>query len=135
MNNIIKTTLLSLASAVFFTSTLAAKGDVQYDIKVDGITCPFCVATSEKALKKIDGVHAVGANLDTGIISVCGTETLIFTDEQLKRLFRKKGFTYRNVTKHKTCTIEDHAGTHPETDAEKNHAHAKESKGAKEGKE
>ena len=44
----------------------AATGDVQYDIRVDGITCPFCVATSERALKKIEGVHAVGSNLETG---------------------------------------------------------------------
>ncbi len=86
----------------------AATGDVQYDIRVDGITCPFCVATSERALKKIEGVHAVGSNLETGKIFVCADSRVEFTDAQLQRLFLDKGFTYRSFEQAPGCSLGDH---------------------------
>ncbi len=79
-----RTILLSVVLALSSTAVLA---DVQYNIRVDGITCPFCVATSERALKKISGVHAVGADLETGTIFVCADSRVTFTDPQLKELF------------------------------------------------
>ena len=79
-----------MKSAILFLVALALTGtaladDVQYDIRVDGITCPFCVATSERALKKIEGVHAVGSNLEPGTIFVCADSQVTFTDTQLKQ--------------------------------------------------
>jgi len=95
-----------ITMALFGLATSAALADdVQYDIRVDGITCPFCVATSERALKKIDGVHSVGANLETGTIFVCADSKVEFTDSQLKQLFLDKGFTYRSFTKNSGCSI------------------------------
>ncbi len=99
----IRTLLISIG--LMFVSGAAMAADVQYDLQVDGITCPFCVATSEKALKKIEGVKTVSANLETGVISVCADESVVFTDEQLKKLFLNKGFTYKSMTKHDGCTI------------------------------
>jgi len=86
----------------------AAADDVQYDIRVDGITCPFCVATSERALKKIEGVHAVGSNLETGKIFVCADSRVEFTDAQLQRLFLDKGFTYRSFEQAPGCSLGIH---------------------------
>ena len=96
---------LLISIGLVFVSGAAMGADVQYDLQVDGITCPFCVATSEKALKKIEGVKYVTANLDTGVISVCADESVVFTDEQLKKLFLDKGFTYKSMTKRDGCTI------------------------------
>ncbi len=101
-----KSTILFLV-AYALTGTATAD-DVQYDIRVDGITCPFCVATSERALKKIDGVHAVGSNLETGTIFVCAETQVTFTEVQLKQLFLDKGFTYRSFEKTSGCSIADH---------------------------
>ena len=99
--------ILILFSTIFaFTSTLA-KERIQYDLRVDGITCPFCVATSEQALKKIDGIELINSNLKTGIISVCGTSSLSFEEDQLSELFRNKGFTYRGLSKANSCSISD----------------------------
>ena len=90
------------------TTSAALADDVQYDIRVDGITCPFCVATSERALKKIEGVHSVGSNLETGTIFVCADSHVAFTDSQLKQLFLDKGFTYRSFTQASGCSIGGH---------------------------
>lgn len=91
---------------VFIGSALA--DDVQYDIRVDGITCPFCLATSERALKKITGVHAVGSNLETGTLFVCADSQVTFTDTELKQFFLDKGFTYRSFQKTLGCSFADH---------------------------
>ena len=101
-----RTILFLVAFAV--TSTAVVADEVQYDIRVDGITCPFCVATSERALKKIEGVHSVGSNLETGTIFVCADSKVAFTDAQLKQLFRDKGFTYRSFEKTSRCSIAGH---------------------------
>jgi len=115
--------LILLLLAYAMTSTAVAE-DVQYDIRVDGITCPFCVATSERALKKIAGVHAVGSNLETGTIFVCADKQVTFTDAQLKQLFLDKGFTYRFFQKTSGCSIADHAHDSDElSDIPEDHIH------------
>ncbi len=101
-----RTILFLITFAVTITAALA--DEVQYDIRVDGITCPFCVATSERALKKIEGVHAVGSDLETGTIFVCADSRVVLTDAQLKQLFRDKGFTYRSFEKTSGCSIAGH---------------------------
>ena len=99
----------SIVFLVVFLFTSAALADeIQYDIRVDGITCPFCVATSERALKKIEGVHTVGSDLETGTIFVCADSQVTFTDVQLKQLFLDKGFTYRSFQKTLRCSDTDH---------------------------
>ncbi len=94
--------------ALVVTGTAVLADEVQYDIRMDGITCPFCVATSERALKKIEGVHSVGSNLETGTIFVCADSQVALTDAQLKQLFRDKGFTYRSFEKTSGCSIAGH---------------------------
>lgn len=95
-----------LCTSIFALAAAGAQAaEVQYDLRVDGMTCPFCVATSEKTLRKIEGVRLVSTDLDAGIISVCADDIVVFTDDQLKALFLDKGFTYRSMTKRDGCTI------------------------------
>jgi len=93
--------LLAIITMVLVSNTNAK--DVQYDMRVDGITCPFCVATSAKALKEIDGVKSVGSDLEKGIIKVCADEKVVFKDEQLKKMFIDKGFTFKSMSKKEQC--------------------------------
>ncbi len=78
---------------------------VQHDLRVDGMTCPFCVATSERALKKLDGVEKVATDLDDGVIHVCTDASVSFSDNELKELFLAKGFTYRSQSTAESCSI------------------------------
>ena len=117
-----KSSILCLISILLTGAALA--DDVQYDIRVDGITCPFCVATSERALMKIKGVHAVGSNLDTGTIFVCADSEVSFTNAQLKQLFLDKGFTYRSFEKSAGCSIGEQQHDEADlSDIPENHAH------------
>ena len=81
--------------------------DIQYNLRVDGMTCPFCAATSEKVLKKIDGVHGVSTNLDEGVIHVCADNVADLNDKKLKKLLKKQGFTYVSKTSQQICALEE----------------------------
>lgn len=98
---------LILATGLLLMSMAPAMAaDIQYTIRIDGITCPFCVATSEKALNKIEGVNDVRSDLKEGTITVCADdEKISFTDEQLTELFLEKGFTYRSMETAEQCEI------------------------------
>ena len=74
-----------------------------YHIRVDGMTCPFCAATSEKALKAIPGVRSVSTNLKKGLITVCASPSARLSAARMKTLFAKKGFTFRSMSHGKTC--------------------------------
>ncbi len=79
---------------------------VQYDLRVDGMTCPFCVATSEKALKQIRGIHFVHTHLKRGLIHVCAEEGTMPDDAALARLFQDRGFTYRSQKRIGPCPVD-----------------------------
>jgi len=98
---------LILSASLIIAASPVFADTVQHDLRVDGMTCPFCVATSERALEKLDGVEAVATDLEEGIIHVCTDDGISFTDEELKDLFLDKGFTYRSQTKAETCSIDD----------------------------
>ena len=98
--------IMLIATVLFMGTSFAHATDTEYTMRVDGVTCPFCVATSEKELKKIDGVRAVSSNLKAGTIIVCADDSVKFTDDQLRELFLEKGFTYRGMTVAEQCQPE-----------------------------
>ena len=99
--------LLFIVFSFALNLSVQANELIQYDLRVDGMTCPFCLATSEKALKKIQGVRYVSSNLDTATISVCGPASLEFDEAELSDLFKSKGFTYRSLEKQMNCSLPD----------------------------
>jgi mercuric ion binding protein len=93
-----------VAAVLAALASPAGAETAQYTIHVDGLACPFCAATSEKALRKIDGVSRVKSNLEDGTFIVCAdAKTVDFTDAQLAQLFKEKGFTYRGMEKTAPC--------------------------------
>ncbi len=73
-------------------------------LRIDGISCPFCVATSEKALTALDGVAWVESDLGQGTITLCAdVEQAGLDDAKLTALFRDKGFTYRGLREGGAC--------------------------------
>jgi len=95
-----------LASIILVNPAAIAK-NVQHNMRVDGITCPFCVATSVKELKKIDGVININADISKGLIKVCANENLKLTDAQLKTLFLNKGFSYKGKQTIDSCELSE----------------------------
>lgn len=86
----------ALAFAPMLLSVQANAKDIGYVLRVDGMTCPFCVATSEKTLKSMAGIKSVSTDLDRGTITLCADDKVASLDDAaLSRMFRQRGFTYR----------------------------------------
>lgn len=87
--------MVCLFSLLFMQSALA--DSAQYIMRVDGLACPFCAYGIEKKLKSIEGVQEVDVNLEQGLVTVNVVEGTSLSEEQMKRLFKDAGFTYRSM--------------------------------------
>jgi len=70
-----------------------------YEMRVDGLACPFCAYGIEKKLKAIDGTSKINVDLDKGLVSVDTAEGKELSEENMKKLFHDSGFTYRGMQK------------------------------------
>lgn len=102
-------TLIIFVLSLVVSLAVNAEQQIQYDIRIDGITCPFCVSSSEKALKELDGINTIRTNIETGTMTVCAEPSVTLADQQLKQLFLKQGFTYRHFALSQGCSLSDNA--------------------------
>jgi mercuric ion binding protein len=80
-------------------SLSAFAAGLQYQMRVDGLACPFCAYGIEKKLKGIDGVETVDVDLENGEVTVNTRDNVELTDAGMVKLFKDAGFTYRSMTK------------------------------------
>jgi len=92
-----KTTLLIIALTTTWSSALFAAG-TQYQIRVDGLACPFCAYGIEKKFVKTKGVDTVDILIGKGLVVVKTGPDKTFTHAQLKKMINDAGFTMKSVT-------------------------------------
>lgn len=92
-----KARILLLTTAALLWGSLALAAGTRYELRVDGLSCPFCAYGIEKKLMKTEGVEAVDIDLERGLVIVRTREGVRLTEPQLKRLVRDAGFTLRAV--------------------------------------
>ncbi len=93
-----KKLLLSLLFGIMVAQAAHAAG-THYEMRVDGLACPYCAFGIEKKLNAVDGVSNIKIDLNKGLVSVDMKEGGTITDEQMKKLFDDAGFTYRSMVK------------------------------------
>ncbi len=74
-------------------------GSTLYEMRVDGLACPFCAYGIEKKLKAIKGTSNIDVDLNKGLVKVEVDDSNQLTDSQMKKLFNDSGFTYRSMKK------------------------------------
>lgn len=70
-----------------------------FEIRADGLACPYCAYGIEKKFMAIEGVKEIDVDLKKGLVKVNGTASLKFEEKQLKTLFTDSGFTFRSMKK------------------------------------
>ncbi len=93
-----KKQILSVVFGILLLQNAFAAGS-HYEMRVDGLACPFCAYGIEKKLKAIEGTDKITVDLDKGLVTVNVAEGVELTDEQMKKLFNDSGFTYRSMKK------------------------------------
>lgn len=89
---------------VFFAGNALA-AEAQYNLRIDGITCPACVGRASHAITEIDGVDRVKVDLNQGIVKTCVEDGVTLSDAQVQELFLAKGFTNRGMEKQEKCNL------------------------------
>jgi mercuric ion binding protein len=92
-----KKLIVMILLALSWSFTALAAG-TQYQMRVDGLACPYCAYGIEKKLNAIDGVEKIDIDLENGLVIVNVVEGVKLSDEQMTQLFNDAGFTYRNKT-------------------------------------
>lgn len=63
-----------------------------YELKIDGMSCPFCSYGVEKKLKEVEGVESVEVNIGKGTVLVKMKPNVILTKEQATKAVKNAGF-------------------------------------------
>ncbi|VAX05393.1 hypothetical protein MNBD_GAMMA19-1494 [hydrothermal vent metagenome] len=94
---LISTTLFFTAITLLWSGSGFAAG-TQYNMRVDGLACPFCAYGIEKKFIKTEGVDSVDIDLQKGLVIVKTHEGKTFKEEKLKEIINDSGFTMKSVT-------------------------------------
>lgn len=90
-------TILFATTAMLWSSSSFA-GGTQYEMRVDGLACPFCAYGIEKKFTKTEGVETVDIDLKKGLVIVKTTEAKSFKEDELKTIIHDAGFTLKSMT-------------------------------------
>ncbi len=89
---------LLFAMLTLLWSSFSFAAGTQYEMRVDGLACPFCAYGIEKKFIKTEGVNSVDINIQKGLVIVKTAEGKIFKEDTLKEIINDAGFTLKSVT-------------------------------------
>ena len=96
MSKIIRTAVVAL----FLLLPVAAfASPAQYQLKVDGLACPFCAYGIEKKLDAVKGVDKIDIDINAGTVTVTMAEGATMTKDQADQIVKDAGFTLRGFGK------------------------------------
>ena len=91
MHRVLRAT--AFAFSVFLLPVIAFAAPAQYQLRVDGLACPFCAYGIEKELKRTDGVESIRIDINAGTVTVTMAEGATMTEAQASRIVEDAGFT------------------------------------------
>lgn len=76
-------------------------------VKILGMSCPFCAYGAEQKLKKVDGVKELDIELESGIATLTMEEGADVPNEKLKRTVEDAGFEAAAIVRTFESEFED----------------------------
>ena len=95
-----KSSVLAFILLLAGSGPQVAQADTQYELRVDGMACPYCAYGIEKKLKALGGVigDSLQVKLNEGIVRFNVVDPTNITEPDLDKLINDSGFTLRSVT-------------------------------------
>ena len=84
---------IALSLALFASGAMAAQA--AWQLRVDGLACPFCAFGIEKKLNAIKGVERVEVDIASGTVTVTMTEGATLDEAAARKAVREAGFSLR----------------------------------------
>lgn len=95
---------LLIVTIVLALGQFAFAGTIGSTVKVNGMVCSFCVNSIEKKFKEKSEVSEVKVDLDTKTVAIKYATDKQLTDEQIKDVIVKSGYTVVSIEHQKTTT-------------------------------
>lgn len=93
-----KKIIILIVTFFFFGITENFAQAKQVQVKVDGLSCPFCAYGLEKKLKKIDEVENLKIDVDKGFVTFSVANGKTVSEEEIKKRVKEAGFTAREIS-------------------------------------
>lgn len=96
----------------------AFSADIRYELRVDGLACPYCAYGVEKKIKALDGVDkgSIEIKLNEGLVVFKANTEPPLTEGFLTKLINDAGFTLRGLKTQALSSLERVNKTSPERD-------------------
>ena len=96
MTNSIRSILLTLSLLLSFGASAAP---TQYELRIDGLACPFCAYGIEKKLNAAGGVEDIFIDINAGTVTVTMAESASMNEGAAKQIVEDAGFTLAGFRK------------------------------------
>lgn len=93
--NLLILAIVTLVLGIFIKSVYAEPIKIQ--VKIDGLSCPFCVYGLEKKLKRVEGVKDLKLQFDTGVAEIKIQEGKSIYVDEIRKAVKDGGFTPRDM--------------------------------------
>lgn len=69
----------------------------EVEVRVDGLSCPFCAYGLEKKLNKLDGVENIDVDFEKGLVTLRVREDKKISKKDIKTKVEEAGFTTKEI--------------------------------------
>ncbi len=93
-----KVFLLVFVTSLFGWSASSLASSNQYNLRVDGLACPFCAYGIEKEFTRTKGVVKVDIDMVNGLVIVTTSTDKTFAEAELSEIINNAGFTMKSMS-------------------------------------
>lgn len=86
---------MAIALCLLLYAAHAQAAQPIYELRVDGLACPFCAYGVEKKLGAIEGVQRIRVDIATGTVTVTMAEGAVLEETDARQAVKKAGFSLR----------------------------------------
>lgn len=84
-------------AGVFSHIDAALTAETKVEVRVDGLSCPFCAYGLEKKLKKIDGIKDLKIDIKNGLVTFALKEGKSVDEKTIVKIVKDAGFTAKEI--------------------------------------
>ncbi len=84
---------LAFAMSLLVSAGAAVAGPPAYELRVDGLACPFCAYGIEKQLHKLDGVARIDVDIANGTVTVTLDQGATLDETTAREAVERAGFS------------------------------------------
>lgn len=92
-----RVTALAALISLFGATTASAQTALQYEVRVEGLACPFCSYGLERTLREISGIDDVAVELSSGLARFEVADQQIVTPAAVRQAVVDAGFTVGSI--------------------------------------